>query len=87
MYGSDEEVDDDTGEVDSDEDLSDDGKEHMHEEVPFDSFSRFDAYILVLEVENVLDQNWLFFSLINMDWVEKNFFYPYFFQLHSWLMF
>ncbi|XP_071720046.1 P-loop NTPase domain-containing protein LPA1 homolog 2-like [Rutidosis leptorrhynchoides] len=33
VYGSDEEVDDDTHEVDSDEDLSDDAKEHMHEEM------------------------------------------------------
>ncbi|KAI3683548.1 hypothetical protein L1987_84055 [Smallanthus sonchifolius] len=32
VYGSDEEVDD-TREVDSDEDLSDDAKEHMHEEM------------------------------------------------------
>lgn len=33
VYGSDEEVDDDTREVDSDDDLSDEAKEHMHEEM------------------------------------------------------
>lgn len=37
MYGSDEEGDDDNLGVDSDEDLSDDAKEHMHEEVYHDS--------------------------------------------------
>lgn len=38
MYGSDEEGDDHL-EVDSDEDLSDDAKEHMHEEVPVYPFT------------------------------------------------
>lgn len=38
VNGSDEEVDE-TREVDSDEDLSDDdAKEHMHEEVPYGSY-------------------------------------------------
>lgn len=45
VYGSDEEVDD-TREVDSDEDLSDDAKEHMHEEVPFGSFSNLKSFYL-----------------------------------------
>ncbi|KVI00124.1 hypothetical protein Ccrd_021575, partial [Cynara cardunculus var. scolymus] len=42
VSGSDGEVDD-ARELDSDEDLSDNAKEHMHEEVPFRSFTRLNA--------------------------------------------
>ena len=46
VYGSDEEVDDHL-ELDSDEDLSDDAKEHMHEEVPKQSFISLSFVLLI----------------------------------------
>lgn len=42
MHGSDEEVDD-PPEVDSDEDLSDDGRKQFHEEVRVQSFENYYA--------------------------------------------